>query len=129
MDMITHCHIRNTYKYIAARMVLSQDIAHEPEVRKAMRRDWEAGAVISVKPTDKGFDQIDDLHPMHVSIHTMLFNLNYIFCTRMKNEEKKRYYDSHQNGIYGRIVTITSHTNIYMKNQSQLSKMESTCLY
>ncbi|KAG2224925.1 hypothetical protein INT45_010874 [Circinella minor] len=49
----------------AARMVLSQDIAHEPEVRKAMRRDWEARAVISVKPTDKGFDQIDDLHPMH----------------------------------------------------------------
>ncbi|KAI9490605.1 SH2 domain-containing protein [Zychaea mexicana] len=49
----------------AARSVLSQDIAHDPQVRKAMRRDWEARAVVSVKPTDKGFDQIDDLHPMH----------------------------------------------------------------
>ncbi|KAI9260518.1 SH2 domain-containing protein [Phascolomyces articulosus] len=49
----------------AARMVLSQDIAHDPQVRKALRRDWEARAVISVKPTDKGFDTIDELHPMH----------------------------------------------------------------
>ncbi|KAI8139092.1 SH2 domain-containing protein [Fennellomyces sp. T-0311] len=49
----------------AARSVLSQEISNDPQVRKAMRRDWEYRAVVSVKPTDKGYNTIDDLHPMH----------------------------------------------------------------
>ncbi|KAI8081499.1 SH2 domain-containing protein [Halteromyces radiatus] len=49
----------------AARTVLAQEMAFDPQVRKAIRRDWEEKAVVIVKPTDKGFNVIDDLHPLH----------------------------------------------------------------
>lgn len=52
---------------IAAKAVIGQEIANDPQVRRAMRRDWEYAAVVNVKPTTKGFNDIDDLHPMHVS--------------------------------------------------------------
>ncbi|KAL0092952.1 SH2 domain-containing protein [Phycomyces blakesleeanus] len=49
----------------ATKDILAQEIAFDPQVRKAMRRDWEIRAVVSVQPTDKGFTVIDELHPMH----------------------------------------------------------------
>lgn len=50
---------------VAAKAVLAQEIAFDPQVRKAVRRDWETRSCVSVKPTDKGARIIDDFHPMH----------------------------------------------------------------
>jgi transcription elongation factor SPT6 len=49
----------------AARTILAQEMAYDPVVRKAIRRDWEQRAVVVAKPTDKGFTAIDDLHHLH----------------------------------------------------------------
>ncbi|KAG0166605.1 Transcription elongation factor spt6 [Apophysomyces sp. BC1034] len=49
----------------AAKSVLAQEIGYDPQMRKAMRRDWEINAVVNVKPTEKGTRSIGDLHPMH----------------------------------------------------------------
>ncbi|KAI8584594.1 hypothetical protein K450DRAFT_217031 [Umbelopsis ramanniana AG] len=49
----------------AAKAVLAQEIAFDPQVRKAVRRDWETRSCVSVKPTDKGNRIIDEFHPMH----------------------------------------------------------------
>ncbi|KAJ2962458.1 hypothetical protein NQZ79_g2382 [Umbelopsis isabellina] len=49
----------------AAKAVIAQEIAFDPQVRKAVRRDWESRSCVSVKPTDKGMRVIDEFHPMH----------------------------------------------------------------
>ncbi|KAI9470095.1 MAG: SH2 domain-containing protein [Benjaminiella poitrasii] len=49
----------------ACRSVLAQEISFDPQVRKAMRKDWEMYANVVVKPTEKGYTIIDELHPMH----------------------------------------------------------------
>ncbi|KAI8366759.1 SH2 domain-containing protein [Radiomyces spectabilis] len=49
----------------AAKSILAQEIAYDPLVRKAIRRDWETKAVVNVRPTEKGLTAIDELHPMH----------------------------------------------------------------
>lgn len=49
----------------AARSVLAQEISFDPQVRKAMRRDWEMYANVTVRPTEKGFTAIDEIHPLH----------------------------------------------------------------
>lgn len=49
----------------AVRSVLAQEISYDPQVRKAMRKDWELYATVSVKPTEKGYTVIDELHAMH----------------------------------------------------------------
>ncbi|RCH98761.1 Transcription elongation factor spt6 [Rhizopus azygosporus] len=48
----------------AARSILAQELAYDPQVRRAMRRDWEAYGTVTVRPTEKGYTVIDDLHPM-----------------------------------------------------------------
>ncbi|KAI9256228.1 SH2 domain-containing protein [Sporodiniella umbellata] len=48
----------------AVRSILAQEIAFDPQVRKGMRKDWELYSSVSVKPTEKGFSVIDELHPM-----------------------------------------------------------------
>ncbi|KAG1465468.1 hypothetical protein G6F46_001768 [Rhizopus delemar] len=48
----------------AVRSILAQELAYDPQVRKGMRKDWESYATVTVKPTDKGFNTIDELHPM-----------------------------------------------------------------
>ncbi|KAI8645252.1 SH2 domain-containing protein [Parasitella parasitica] len=47
------------------RSVLAQEMAFDPQVRKAMRRDWESFATVTVRPTEKGYNVIDELHAMH----------------------------------------------------------------
>ncbi|CAO3647097.1 unnamed protein product [Mucor fragilis] len=49
----------------AVRSVLAQEMSFDPQVRKAMRKDWESFATVTVKPTEKGYSVIDELHPMH----------------------------------------------------------------
>lgn len=60
----------------AAKSVLALEIANDPLVRKAMRRDWEMRAAVTVKPTDRGYDIIDDLHPLHVCTRYKCFSLS-----------------------------------------------------
>ncbi|KAG2212645.1 hypothetical protein INT47_000622 [Mucor saturninus] len=48
----------------AVRSVLAQEMAFDPQVRKAMRKDWELYATVTVKPTEKGYHAIDELHVM-----------------------------------------------------------------
>lgn len=64
--------VRCLFVSLATKMVLAQEIGSDPLVRKAIRRDWESRAVVNVKPTEKGFTVIDDLHPMHVSSYATL---------------------------------------------------------
>ncbi|KAI9319161.1 SH2 domain-containing protein [Dichotomocladium elegans] len=47
-----------------SRYVIAGEIGHDPQVRKAMRRDWDTMAVVNVKPTTTGFPIIDDFHPL-----------------------------------------------------------------
>lgn len=54
---------------LAAKLVLASEVAHDPQTRKAMRRDLDTRAVVSVKPTERGFTIIDELHPLHVSLY------------------------------------------------------------
>lgn len=48
----------------AVRSVLAQEMSFDPQVRKAMRKDWELFATVTVKPTEKGYHAIDELHAM-----------------------------------------------------------------
>lgn len=49
----------------AVRSVLAQEMSFDPQVRKAMRKDWESYATVTVRPTEKGYHVIDELHSMH----------------------------------------------------------------
>ncbi|KAI7905581.1 SH2 domain-containing protein [Cokeromyces recurvatus] len=65
-DMYTDQSFSDAQKILkACRSVLAQEISYDPQVRKAMRKDFESYAIISVKPTEKGYNVIDELHPMH----------------------------------------------------------------
>ncbi|KAI8357781.1 SH2 domain-containing protein [Blakeslea trispora] len=64
-DEYTDQNFPDTVKVLkAARSVLAQEMAFDPQVRKAIRKDWELYATISVRPTEKGYNMIDELHPM-----------------------------------------------------------------
>jgi transcription elongation factor SPT6 len=64
-DMFIDQNFPDTSKVLkAVRSVLAQEMAFDPQVRKAMRKDWESYATVTVKPTEKGYTTIDELHPM-----------------------------------------------------------------
>ncbi|KAI8995001.1 SH2 domain-containing protein [Pilobolus umbonatus] len=48
----------------AVRSILAQEIGIDPQVRKAVRKDFELSANVTVRPTEKGYQIIDELHPM-----------------------------------------------------------------
>lgn len=48
----------------AVKSILAQEMSFDPQVRKAIRREWELYATVTVKPTEKGYTVIDQLHPM-----------------------------------------------------------------
>ena len=50
-----------------ARTILIQEIAKEPTIRKVVRSMFKNFGNVSVKPTDKGSQKIDELHPYYVS--------------------------------------------------------------
>ena len=47
----------------AAREVVAQRLAVEPEVRRQARQHFETHAIYVVKPTSKGRDEVDQAHP------------------------------------------------------------------
>ncbi|RCI04677.1 Transcription elongation factor spt6 [Rhizopus stolonifer] len=64
-DDYTDSNFPDTVKVLkAVRSVLAQEMAFDPQVRKAIRKDWELFATVTVTPTEKGYTVIDELHPM-----------------------------------------------------------------
>lgn len=53
----------------AAKQMMAKEIAFDPQVRKVMRREWEVKASVTVRPTERGMQVIDELHPYHVCAH------------------------------------------------------------
>ena len=49
-----------------ARMILATELGRDPLLRMEIRKVFEKRAVISVIPTDKGNNKIDEFHPYHV---------------------------------------------------------------
>lgn len=65
-DMYIDQNFPDAHKVLkGVRSVLAQEMAFDPQVRKAMRKDWELYATVTVKPTERGYTAIDELHPMH----------------------------------------------------------------
>ncbi|RUS16496.1 hypothetical protein BC937DRAFT_91142 [Endogone sp. FLAS-F59071] len=48
-----------------AKQMMAKEIAFDPQVRKVMRREWEAKATVTVRPMERGMQVIDELHPYH----------------------------------------------------------------
>ncbi|KAG8895581.1 Transcription elongation factor spt6, partial [Tulasnella sp. 403] len=48
-----------------ARMIIATELGKDPLMRKEVRTVFEKNAVVSVLPTDKGNEKIDDFHPYH----------------------------------------------------------------
>lgn len=49
-----------------AKTILINEIAKEPTIRRVVRTMFRNFGGVSVKPTDKGAQKIDDLHPYYV---------------------------------------------------------------
>lgn len=51
-----------------ARMILSTELGSDPLLRQEVRKLFKARAVLSVQPTERGKNKIDDYHQYNVSI-------------------------------------------------------------
>jgi transcription elongation factor SPT6 len=51
-----------------ARMILATELGKDPLLRQAMRDLFRTEAQISVQPTDRGVNKIDEHHPYFVSL-------------------------------------------------------------
>ena len=60
----------------SARMILAMELGKDPQLRQLARERFRTGAVISVKPTEKGAHEIDDQHPYAVSLAYLLCSPN-----------------------------------------------------
>lgn len=49
-----------------ARMIIATELGKDPLMRKEIRNAFEKNAVVSVLPTERGNEKIDDFHPYHV---------------------------------------------------------------
>lgn len=52
----------------AAKMICVHEISRDPFIRQEIRRYFEKYSVVSVKPTEKGVQKIDDMHPFFVRL-------------------------------------------------------------
>ena len=60
----------------AAKVILVNEIAKDPTLRKGMRQTFRDFGVVTVRPTDRGAQTIDELHPYNVShLHHILPNI------------------------------------------------------
>ncbi|KAF9917029.1 Transcription elongation factor spt6 [Lobosporangium transversale] len=50
---------------VMAMSMISQEVAVDPQVRKAVRQKYESAACVTVTPTEKGMTVIDELHPYY----------------------------------------------------------------
>ena len=51
-----------------ARMILATELGKDPLLRKAMRKEFETSALVSVEPTERGVMKINETHPYFVSL-------------------------------------------------------------
>lgn len=49
-----------------AKAILINEIAKEPALRKEIRKTFRTFGAVTVRPTEKGVQVIDDFHPYHV---------------------------------------------------------------
>jgi transcription elongation factor SPT6 len=49
-----------------ARFIVATELGKDPQLRKLTRERFKNGALISVKPTEKGVNKIDEQHPYAV---------------------------------------------------------------
>lgn len=69
-----------------ARMILSTELGKDPLLRNEMRARFKRDAEISVSPTDRGIQKIDEHHPYYVSICRANFYFWYSnLCIRYSN--------------------------------------------
>jgi transcription elongation factor SPT6 len=66
----------------SARMVLATELGKDPQLRQLARERFRTGAVINVKPTEKGVHKIDDQHPFAVSVRRFAYcpDSGWWFC-------------------------------------------------
>lgn len=50
-----------------ARMIIATELGKDPQLRQLTRDRFKQGAVVTVRPTEKGVNKIDDQHPYAVS--------------------------------------------------------------
>ena len=50
-----------------ARMILATELGKDPLLRLEIRKVFQSNAVISVTPTERGMEKIDEFHPYNVS--------------------------------------------------------------
>lgn len=53
-----------------ARMIIATELGKDPLLRQLTRERFKVGAVISVKPTEKGVNKIEDQHPYSASFRS-----------------------------------------------------------
>lgn len=71
-----------------AKAILINEVSKEPTLRKEIRRTFRTFGVVSVRPTEKGSQVIDELHPYHVRISTLTAprsHLTHVPLTRLLN--------------------------------------------
>lgn len=49
-----------------ARFIVATELGKDPQLRKMARDKFQKGALITVKPTEKGVNKIDEQHPYAV---------------------------------------------------------------
>lgn len=60
-----------------ARMILATELGKDPLLRQSMRDLFRTEAQISIQPTDRGFNKIDEHHPYFVRCNRVLFLVSY----------------------------------------------------
>ena len=56
----------------AAKLIHISEIAKDPSLRKEIRKAFRLYGAISVRPTDKGAQKIDELHPYYVRVAPLI---------------------------------------------------------
>ncbi|EEB96224.1 hypothetical protein MPER_04675, partial [Moniliophthora perniciosa FA553] len=76
-----------------ARMILATELGKDPLLRKAMRKEFEQSALISVEPTERGVVKINETHPyfnfkylLHKNITGMLSTSQFLYILRAEQE-------------------------------------------
>ena len=62
-----------------ARLIVATELGKDPLLRREIRTKFKAYAEVSVDPTDKGLNKIDEYHPYYVS----LFSFVVAICSQL----------------------------------------------
>jgi transcription elongation factor SPT6 len=67
-----------------ARMIIATELGKDPLLRQVVRQKFKTSARVSVQPTERGLNKIDEHHPYFVRLYCSIYH-RYLYHNRRSN--------------------------------------------